>query len=284
MVVRTVYHSVAPLSDKTFQLFRDLIYRETGIHMRDSKRILVANRLRKRVISLGMESYDQYYDFLISEKQGRGEIPFFINAVSTNETYFFRGDSHFETLKSIILPELFKKKNSIKIWSAGCSTGEEPYTICMTILEEAGLLWRGDVEIVATDINTKVIGEAEQGVYSGRTLKYMPPELMKRYFSHLGKGQYRLNEEVRSRVRFHSHNLLKDDAPDNGFDIIFCRNVMIYFDKETQRRLVDGLFSQALLPDGYLFIGHSESLIGCSDYFKYARYKAPIYVQLNQEH
>ena len=283
-MVRTAYHSVAPLSNKTFQLFRELIYRETGIHMRDSKRILVANRLRKRVISLGMQSYDQYYDFLTTEKQGREEIPFFINAVSTNETYFFRGDSHFETLKSVILPELFKKKHSIKIWSAGCSTGEEPYTICMTILEEAGLLWRGDVEIVATDINTKVIGEAEQGVYSGRTLKYMPPELMKRYFSHLGKGQYRLKEEIRSKVCFHSHNLLKDDAPDKGFDIIFCRNVMIYFDKQTQRRLVDGLFSQALLPDGYLFIGHSESLIGCSDNFKYARFKAPIYVHLNQEH
>jgi chemotaxis protein methyltransferase CheR len=280
---RAVRGDVQPLSDETFHLFRDLIYRETGIHIRENKRILVSNRLRKRVIALGMESFDQYYRYLTYMKEGKREIPFFINAVSTNETYFYRGDTHFEVLKTAILPELLKNKKAIKIWSAGCSTGEEPYTICIVILENAGSEWQGVIEIVATDINTKVIETAEKGIYSGRTLQYIHPELIKKYFTDLGNGRYQVKEFVQRRVRFLVHNLLKEDPPCAGFDLIFCRNVMIYFDKRTQRELVDGSFAKALLPDGYLFIGHSESLIGCSDRYRYARLKAPIYRRVLQE-
>jgi chemotaxis protein methyltransferase CheR len=134
------------------------------------------------------------------------------------------------------------------------------------------------VSILATDINTSVIEQAERGVYSGRTLQFMPEVLLKRYFRKAGNEEYQICEEIKKRIQFREHNLLKEEPPARDFDLIFCRNVMIYFDKQTQRRLVDESFARALLPDGFLFIGHSESLIGASEVFKYARLKSPIYV------
>jgi chemotaxis protein methyltransferase CheR len=275
----TGFVQVPALSDRTFDRFRDLIYRETGIHMRESKRILVSNRLRKRIVALGLHSYDDYYRYLTETEQGAGELPNFIDAVSTNETYFYRGDNQFQALKQVILPELFPRRSSLKIWSAGCSTGEEPYTIAIIVLEAASALgWEGTPEIIATDINTEVVARAREGVYRGRTLKFMPPGLISRYFQPAGDGEYRMDEEVRRYVRFAVHNLLRQEPPAYGVDVIFCRNVMIYFDRETQQRLVDQVFRKALRPDGYLLIGHSESLIGKSAYFRYAHImKAPIY-------
>jgi chemotaxis protein methyltransferase CheR len=282
-MARATRVGVKPLTDETFQLLQGLIYRETGIHMRDTKRILVSNRLRKRVTALGLESFDQYYRHITSMNGGKEEIPHFINAVSTNETYFYRGDTHFEMLKNVVLPDLCKRKKAIRIWSAGCSSGEEPYTVCIVILEEADPACQGAIEIVATDINSKVIEAAKRGIYGGRTLQYVRPDLIEKYFSAHENGKYQVKETVRRRVRFAVHNLLKDDPPGSGFDMIFCRNVMIYFDKSTQRKLVDGSFARALAPDGYLFIGHSESLIGCSELFRYARLKAPIYRPIARE-
>jgi chemotaxis protein methyltransferase CheR len=274
-----VVRNVKPLTDRTFQRFRELIYRETGIHMRENKQILVSNRLRKRVLALGFQSYDEYYRFLTGTTAGAGELPHFINAISTNETYFYRGDNHFEILKNDILPVLFKKRDRIRVWSAGCSTGEEPYTICIILFETAGIFWNGEIEILATDINTEVVEQARRGLYSGRSLQYLPPEHLKRYFSRQDGHGYRIRDEIRTKVRFGVHNLLKDEIPGTDFDLIFCRNVMIYFDKKTQKWLVDNSFARALSPEGYLFIGHSESLIGASEKFRYARMKAPIYVR-----
>ena len=129
------YVEISSLSDRTFNDFRELIYRETGIHMRDTKRILVSNRLRKRVIALELSGYDEYYHYLTKTEDGKRELPNFIDAVSTNETYFYRGDNQFVALREEILPNLFKSRSNIKVWSAGCSTGEEPYTICIIIKE-----------------------------------------------------------------------------------------------------------------------------------------------------
>jgi chemotaxis protein methyltransferase CheR len=270
------------LSEKTFNDFRELIYRETGIYMRESKRILVSNRLRKRILALGMTSYDEYYRYLTGNGDAAHELPRFIDAVSTNETYFFRGDNQFEALSSVILPALYPVRTSIKIWSAGCSTGEEPYTIGIIARETIPPGWRGTVEIVATDINTEVITKAETGMYRGRTLKFVPLDIITRYFDRGVDGTYRIGEQIRSLVRFRVHNLLREDPPDAGFDIVFCRNVMIYFNKETQIRLVDEVFGPVLKKDGYLLIGHSESLIGKSRLFKYAHIlKAPIYRKLD---
>ncbi len=273
------FSNIPPLTEKIFYRFKELIYSETGISMRDSKRILVSNRLRKRINALNLTSYDEYYRFLTRTDEGAKELPNFIDAISTNETYFYRGDNQFEVLKKLILPELCQKKSKIRIWSAGCSTGEEPYSTCIVILETAGAHWKGKVEVVATDINTEVIEKAKEGIYSGRTLKFVPKALMTRYFESVGNEKFRVRKMVREIVNFKCHNLLKDEPPGFGFNIIFCRNVMIYFNKSTQKFIVDGSFNKALARDGYLFIGHSESLRGISEYFKYARiHKAPIYV------
>jgi chemotaxis protein methyltransferase CheR len=269
---------VPPLSDGTFLRFRDLIYRETGICMRESKRILVSNRLRKRILALGLKTYDEYYDLLTNGK-AEEELPHFIDAVSTNETYFFRGDNQFDALSQVILPELYAKRSHVKIWSAGCSTGEEPYTICIVALETAAAMARGvTFEVIATDINTDVIARSRQGVYKGRTLKFMPPALISRYMLPCSEGEYMVGPDVKKKVTFKVHNLLKQEPPAFGVDVIFCRNVMIYFDRQTQKYLVDSVFARALHPNGYLLIGHSESLIGKSDEFQYAHImKAPIY-------
>ena len=267
------------LSRETYSMFKNLIYRETGISMGDNKRILVSNRLRRRLLDLGLTSYEEYYNFLVKKGYESNEIIRFIDAVSTNETYFYRGDNQFHALEEIILPELFKKRKKISIWSAGCSTGEEPYTIQMVFSKTSvKYSWRGYSEIYATDLSNEVIEKAKRAVYSGRTLNLLPDEFKTKYFDMINDDVYRVKEAIRKKVIFKLHNLLKQSSPHSQFDIIFCRNVMIYFDRETQKHLVDNVFARVLAKDGYLFIGHSESLIGKSENFQYAHVmRSPIY-------
>jgi chemotaxis protein methyltransferase CheR len=266
------------LSDETFDKFRALIYEKTGINMREGKQILVSNRLRKRVVALGLGGYEEYLALLVSGRAAEKEMPNFIDAVSTNETYFFREDNHFGALSRTILPELFRAGGRIRIWSAGCSTGEEVYTLRIIADEAARAAGGGEVSIVGTDISTTVIARAREGIYRGRALRLVPPQLLSRYFEPLEDESYRVNAEGRARVEFKVHNLFVDPPPGDSINIIFCRNVMIYFDKPTQTKLVDGVFARAIHPDGYLFIGHSESLSGFTKCFTYASaLKAPIY-------
>ena len=277
--------SIPSLSEKTFNGFRELIYQETGISMRESKIVLVSNRLRKRVFTLNLSSYEDYYLYLTETKEGKKELPYFIDAISTNETYFFRGDNQFDVLQRVILPELFKKRSKLRVWSAGASTGEEPYSISIIIHETAKGRWSGNVEIIATDISNEVIEKAREGVYSGRTLRFVPREIRGRYFESVGNESYRVGEKARKGISFRTHNLLVDNPPGKSFDIIFCRNVMIYFDKPTQRYLVDQNFASSIAPDGYLFIGHAESLIGTSKKFGYVKIlKSPIYTKVKNRH
>lgn len=269
---------IVPLSEQTFNLFRDLIYETTNINMRDSKHILVANRLRKRIVALGLCGYDEYYHYLTRGEGREKELPHFIDAVSTNETYFFREMNHFVALREMILPELFGFKNYVRIWCAGCSSGEEPYTLRIVVDEYRNRIGRGEAEIIATDISTEMIEKARNGVYGERAIRFVPEETAKRFFVPLDSGRHQVTQELKTAVDFRVHNLIKEDPPENRFDIIFCRNVMIYFDKATQRRLVDEYFAEVLDPRGYLCIGHSESLTGTSQRFRYLRgIKAPIY-------
>lgn len=268
------------LSDAAFNNFRALIFEKTGIHMRDGKQILISNRLRRRLSALGLGSYEEYYDLLVSGR-ARDELHNFIDAVSTNETYFFREANHFSALQSMVLPEILKRRKRISAWSAGCSTGEEPYTLRIVIdefLEKAGGSGKGEATIIGTDISTSVIRKARDGIYNGRALRFVPQAMLERYFVPASGGLRQVSDTLRAGVSFRVHNLLKDPLPGDPFDIIFCRNVMIYFDKATQTKLVDEVFAHALRPDGYLFIGHSESLSGFSREFRYAAsLKAPIY-------
>jgi chemotaxis protein methyltransferase CheR len=271
--------TVPILSDDTFNKLRALIYQKTGIHMRDGKQILISNRLRKRLVQLKLASYEDYYTYLLSREGGQTEMTHFIDAVSTNETYFFREGNHFTALSNFVLPELFKAAPHVRIWSAGCSTGEEVYTLRIVADQAAKAAGPGkDVEIVGTDISTTVIGRAREGMYFERALRLVPRDILGSYFTPIGEGGYQVTESVRKRVEFRVHNLFEDRPPWDRVNVIFCRNVMIYFDKPTQAKLVDGVFASAIHPDGYLFIGHSESLSGFSKCFSYASdLKAPIY-------
>ncbi len=263
------------LSDELFALFRQLIQQETGIFMRDSKKLLVSNRVKKRMRQTGMESFGGYFDLLHGNRNG--ELSRFIDAVTTNETYFYRGESHFVALRDVILPELFARRDRVLLWSVGCSTGEEPYTMAMAALEAAPRR-RKPVEILATDISSAVVTCAVEGIYDGRSLRCLPDSWRESYFEKTPKGEFRVRDEVRRLVRFTVHNALREEPPAHRVDVIFCRNVMIYFDTTTQKRLVEEKLGPALAPDGYLFIGHSESLIGKSSAFTFTRVQhAPVY-------
>lgn len=269
---------IQPLSEQTFELFRRLIYEETSIYMRKCKKVLVSNRLRKRLLGLKLNTYEDYYHYLTESEHRETELPHFIDAVSTNETYFFREINHFEVLQQIILPQLFRQKTKLRVWSAGCSSGEEAYTVKIVIEECSEVPGSGKVEILATDISTNMVETAMKGEYKERALRLVPPGIRKRYFVPVGEEVYRVTGKLREGIQFRIHNLIKDEPPESGFDIICCRNVMIYFDRETQKRLIDGVFAAAIRPEGYLLIGHSESLSGKSEKFKYIKgLKASIY-------
>jgi chemotaxis protein methyltransferase CheR len=265
------------LMEETFEKFQALIHEKTGIRMRDGKQILISNRLRKRMALLRLSSFEEYYRLITSRNAG-GEMTNFIDSVSTNETYFFREGNHFTALSSAILPELFRTSPRVRIWSAGCSTGEEVYTLLIVVDQAARLAGSHTVQIVGTDISTTVIARAREGIYRERALRFVPPEQLQKYFSPVGGGAYQVTEEARRRVEFRVHNLFTDPPPGEQANIIFCRNVMIYFDKEAQAKLVDEIFARAIRPEGYLFIGHSESISGFTKCFSYCSpLKAPIY-------
>lgn len=278
----SVFTKIEPLSEETFNRFRKLIYEKTNINMRESKHILLSNRLRKRILALNLKSFDEYYRYL-TEGKSREELALFIDAVSTNETYFFREMNHYRILKEIIFPELLKGQKRIRLWSAGCSTGEEAYTLRIIFEEGKDCLYTGEAEIIATDISREVIERAREGVYSKRSLRYVPPAILMRYFMSCENGLYSVTKNLQDAVDFRVHNLLSEEPLERKFDVIICRNVMIYFDKPTQKRLVDGYFAGVLAPTGYLCIGHSESLTGNSEKFRYVRaLKAPIYRKIEK--
>jgi chemotaxis protein methyltransferase CheR len=268
------------ISDETFNEFRTLIFEKTGIHMRDGKQILISNRLRKRLAALHLSSYEEYYRLLVTGAAGEVELHNFIDAVSTNETYFFREINHFNVLRKAVLPEILGRKRHAHIWSAGCSTGEEVYTLRIVVnetLAECGHAG-AEVSITGTDISTTAVTRAKSGLYFERALRLVPQAALDRYLLPANEGARQVRAEIRDSVDFRVHNLFKDPVPGGPFDIIFCRNVMIYFNKATQTKLVDEVFAGALDPDGYLFIGHSESLSGFSHKFRYvSAFKAPIY-------
>ncbi len=269
---------ISTLEQETFEKFRKLIFEATGIHMRDGKQILVANRLRRRVHALALSGYEEYYAYLTKDSRGRQEMVHFIDSVTTNETYFYRESNHLDSLRKVILPELFARRKRLVIWSAGCSTGEEPYTLRMELEEGQGRSWNGEIRIIGTDLSNEAVARAREGIYEGRTLELLPPSVKAKYFSQVTESTFQVIESVRRSVELRTHNLLKDPPPVKSADVIFCRNVMIYFTKETQKYLADDYFAKILAPDGYLCIGHSESLSATSSRFRYVRgMNAPVY-------
>ena len=256
------------LSDSMFAAFSDFIYKHTGIVMRDNKKTLLSNRLRKRLKILKFNSYEQYWTLLQDTVKNKDEMYHFLDVVSTNETYFQRGTSHYEITKRHLLPSFIKDhKQHVNIWSAGSSTGEEPYDIAIFMNEYIEKNPFVQFSILATDLSQEVLEVAKKGEYADRKISKLSIEQRNKYFDKINpensslsfaREVLRVKPVLKKNLRFHHHNLIKDPYH-TGMDIIFCRNVMIYFDRETQKNIVNK-FARALNNNGYLFIGHSETL------------------------
>jgi chemotaxis protein methyltransferase CheR len=252
--------TAASMSADDFGRLRKFIYSHCGINIGDSKKVMLETRLQRRLKQLKLPSFSEYCHYLFSPEGMEAELTDMINHVTTNKTDFFREPGHFEYLKATVIPALRAKRSEIIVWSAGCSSGEEPYTISM-VLKEGGC----NFTVLATDISTNVLEKAKTAVYDEDKVAALPPDMRQKYLlvsKDRSRKLYRIVPELRGHVRFRRLNFMDGDF---GFreavDVIFCRNVIIYFDKPTQERLLNRI-SACLSPDGYLFMGHSETLFG----------------------
>jgi chemotaxis protein methyltransferase CheR len=256
------------LTDADFEQFRSLIYRESGIHFTQTNRSILESRLKEQVRDKHLNSVRIYYDLIASD---RNVLKDFLDSVTTNLTRFFRNQAHFDALEKYVVPELMSIKKStsntsIKIWSAGCSTGEEPYTIAMVVNEVLPFPWKFD--IIASDLSLKCLMIGEEGFYADGHIDGIPDKYLKKYFDKV-PGGYKIHEDIRSRVRFDYHNLTHDSGLHN-IDVVFCRNVIIYFDDAAQSAVMKR-FWDAMSPKSFLFIGHSESLFGMDTKFEFVK-------------
>jgi chemotaxis protein methyltransferase CheR len=253
------FSDIPDMTTVQFDRFAKLIHERAGIHLKEHKITLLSNRIRKRLRTLNMKDYDEYYQFLQNDKGN--EMVHFLEVVTTNESYFWRTTQNYDALKTHVLPEVLKqyRGQELKLWSAGCSTGEEPYNLAIELIESMRKVGFFNFRIVATDISTRVVQFAQEGRYTGRKIEKIPPEILKRYFKPLTDDPevFEVRDDIKKKIEFRVENLFQSTP--SGMHVIFCRNVMIYFKREEQKVLVDR-FHRALLPGGYLFIGHAESL------------------------
>ncbi len=263
------------LKEEQFQKICRIVKENSGINLKTGKEALVKARLLKRIRELGFRSYDEYIRF-IGSPEGCHEITHMIDAITTNKTSFFREYPHFQFLSDVILKEIQNKR--LRIWSAACSSGEEPYSIAITLFEAIPNILTWDIKILATDISLEMLRKAKIGVYHHEALRDLPKQLIAKYFDpECGGNYFRIRREVKELIYFAYLNLMGDWPMKGPFDVIFCRNVMIYFDKPTQQALVNRFWG-LIRPGGYLLVGHSEGLVSISHGFKYIRpatYKKP---------
>ena len=264
------------LTDDDFEKISRLVYDECGIHLSEGKKELVKARLGKRIRQGSFRSFRDYYHYVIQDESGQ-ELVYLLDSISTNFTHFFREQQHFDYLRLELLPELMAAGKSrgrkLRLWSAGCSSGEEPYSLAITVLESVNDATAWNLKILATDLSTKVLRTAASGIYDRKRIESIPPALIKKYFLK-GEGQWKdqvkVKDHVKQVVEFRRLNLMEPFRFQEPFHCIFCRNVMIYFDGKTRTGLVSQ-FHQCLEKDGVLVIGHSESLTGIRHPFEYIR-------------
>jgi chemotaxis protein methyltransferase CheR len=267
------------LTDLEYHTIADFVHKTSGINLLDGKKELVRARLTKRISHLQMKDFKAYFQYVINDSSG-DELIFLLDALATNLTSFWREPQHFDYMAKTFLPELEARRKRpgghgprLRIWSAACSSGEEPYTIAMVVLEKSHYFATGgDFRILATDLSTKVLNIAKKGQYGPESVKTIPPVVLGKFLtkSQAEKGGfiYTMKPEVRRLISFRRFNLM-DPMPYKGpMDLIFCRNVMIYFDRETIAELIEKFYN-LLEEGGYLFIGHSESLSGLTHKFTY---------------
>ena len=256
------------MTDADFEQYRTLIYNESGITFTPTNRSILESRLKERLREKKLDSVKTYFTEI---SRDQGELKGFLDSITTNLTRFFRNQAQFDALEKYVIPELMKinkakGSHTIKIWSAGCSTGEEPYTLAMLLTDILPPPWK--FEIVASDLSLKCLMVAKEGFYADNKLEGIPDSYLRKYMSKV-EGGYQMNKDIISKIRFDYHNL-KNDSGHRNMDVIFCRNVIIYFDDAAQNAVINR-FWDAMSPHSFLFIGHSESLFGMKTKFEFVK-------------
>ncbi len=268
------------MNESTFNHFRKIVYDRSGITLGDNKQPLVRARIAKRMRNLNISDYNDYLHYVMEDSTGK-EVQHMIDSISTNVTSFYREPAHFDLLRQVVDSWINARTHSLRFWSAASSSGEEPYTMAIELCETIGKR-NVDVKILATDISSRMIEAAMEGVYSESKVAPVPRNLIGKYFTHLKNGdqdQYRVNDILRNMVVYRHFNLSVTPFPLKGnLDMIFCRNVMIYFDREVRTRLIRE-FYRLLKPGGYLIVGHAESITGMANGLKCLR--PSIYIKNN---
>jgi chemotaxis protein methyltransferase CheR len=259
----------------------EFIYRRTGMSFAEDKRYYIDRRVEERIAATGTESFQSYFALLRADVEG--EMEHLVNAFTVNETYFYREEHQLRCMTSHLLDAVLRDKPAdepIRIWSVPCSTGEEPYSIGMWLMENFGAVDRYTIEIVGSDIDTRVLEAAAEGIYGARALMRLSPDLIARYFEKLSDDRYRIDEGLRNSILFTAANLVdqKDMARHRNFDIVFCRNVLIYFDDASRRVAAENLYD-CLRPGGYICLGHSETMSRISPLFRVCRFADAIVYQ-----
>lgn len=269
------------ISEEEFRKFREYFYRKTGIQFEETKRYFVDKRLAERIIATHSDNFRSYFMMLRFEASGQ-ELQMLVNLMTVNETYFFREEYQFKCLVDSMLNEIVRRKRDktpIRIWSIPSSSGEEAYSIVIYLLEHWPGIEQWDVEIISSDIDTDIIARARRGFYSPRSVQHLPASLLKKYFQNTGSG-YQICQDLREAVEFTRVNL--SDAADTRayrkFDVIFCRNLLIYFDDLSRRQAAETFFD-ALNPGGFVCLGHSESMSRISSLFRVRKFPEAIVYQ-----
>ena len=275
----------APATEEEFRRLCEFLYRRTGMVFTDAKRYFVQRRLADRMSAAGATSFTSYFARLRSDMGG--EVEQFINAFTVNETYFYREDHQLRCLTTDLLAQRTRAKppgEAIRIWSVPCSTGEEAYSLAMWLLENWPQVDAYDIEIVGSDIDTSALASAREGVFAKRALMRLTPELVAKYFVPVGPERWRILDDLRQSVRFTPVNLVEpaETRPHGRFDVVFCRNVLIYFDDASRRVAAENLYEN-LVPGGYICLGHAESMSRISPLFEVCRYADAIVYQRPQE-
>jgi chemotaxis protein methyltransferase CheR len=268
----------APVSEDELRKLAEFLYRRTGMIFNESKRYYVERRITERMAATSNRTFSEYFSYLRGEVFG--EVEHLINAFTVNETYFYREDHQLECLTRDLLRERIQGRapgETIRIWSAPCSTGEEPYSIAIWLLENWPEADAYDIEIVGSDIDTRVLEAAVAGIFGKRALMRLTPQLIAKYFRRLDDERWLILDDLRSSVQFSRVNIVetRETRPQGQFDVIFCRNVLIYFDDESRRVAAENLFD-SLLPGGFICLGHTESMSRISSLFEVCRYSDAI--------
>lgn len=272
---------VSHITPEEVQRFCEFLYRRTGMSFSESKRYFIDRRLDERIAATGSATFQAYFSLLRADAEH--EIEHLINSFTVNETYFYREDAQLRCMTENMLDAIVSRKpegTSIRIWSVPCSTGEEPYSIALWLMENWAQVDNYNIEIVGSDIDTRALKAAAEGIYGDRALMRLSPDIISRYFSKLDEGRYQIDEGLRGSIEFSRINLIDsaDMAQHRDFDLIFCRNVLIYFDDASRRVAAENLYD-CLTPGGYICLGHSESMSRISPLFSVARFPDAIVYQ-----